>query len=148
MATKRKLESKLFKEKVRIIEYTINNPNKKQLEIASEFGIKPSTLNSWLKNKETILAKTQLESSETKLDKSRDRAVTYPDVDKAMLLWFKEMNGNPTVTLDGSTLREKANFFSVEFGHSGEISASWIERFKQRHGISRVSKHGESRVRT
>ena len=51
-----------------------------------------------------------------------------------------------TYILDGLMLLAQANSFCalLEPGSDDKINMSWIERFKQRHGIVRIKKSGES----
>ena len=139
---KRKLTCRSFKEKNDILDFFEAHPKMKKKDIALHFDMKPQTLSDIIRDKDHIRSK----ASATKFiaSQSKDRPVQYDKVDSALLIWFRETISVPDVTIDGELLREKAQKFAAELGYdSVEISSSWIDRFKKRHGIVQLKKCGE-----
>ena len=56
------------------------------------------------------------------------------DVDKAMIIWFRQKSVLPDMRLDGTILLTQGNKFRLQIDPEDktEITALWIERFKQR----------------
>ena len=140
---KRTLTSKTLAEKFQIIDFVRQNPSVKLKDVCIRFDLKPSTLSTYLKNREEIISAFQ--SGDHELHKKRIRLSMFEDVDEALLIWFKQKRAD-NCSIDGESLRIKATHFAVAFayGDSTEISPAWIERWKKRHQISSKVMSGES----
>ena len=71
----------------------------------------------------------------------------YPEVEEALLKWFKVARGK-NVPIDGPYMMQKAGELALRLGMSeGQFKASsgWLERFKERHGISFKKVCGEEK---
>ncbi|XP_033106035.1 tigger transposable element-derived protein 4-like [Anneissia japonica] len=137
---KRELSTKTYEEKYEILTFIETNPKMKRKDVAEKFNIKPNTLSCILKKKEDII-KIVEENSPVIGKLKRIKTTTFVDVDKALLAWFRQNAFIPrTLKVDGISLITKANEFARKFGHEQLINMSWIDRFKKRHGISKVYK--------
>jgi hypothetical protein len=76
----------------------------------------------------------------------RQRLSNLPEVDTALLRWFKEVHqSNVGAGITGYDLQHKAAYFAKQFdGNQGEVTMSWINRWKQRHNIVCKAICGES----
>uniref|UniRef100_H3A4R8 HTH CENPB-type domain-containing protein n=1 Tax=Latimeria chalumnae TaxID=7897 RepID=H3A4R8_LATCH len=105
-----------------------NKQYKKQ--IADEFGISPSTLNTILKSKDKILE--AYHSSDFDSARKKLRTADYKDVENVLFEWFKSVR-DENVPLSGPILVVKADELSKKLGHADfSASQSWVERFKHR----------------
>lgn len=135
-------------EKLKIINAVESNNAKpasskrKLLDIAAEFGIKPSTLSTFIKDKEKIISRSLNSdfSPSTKRFRGSDK---YTDVDKALLQWFTSCRTS-YIPISDEILNTKANFFAKKCGVEETICHSWIQRWKLRHNISSKIICGES----
>lgn len=75
----------------------------KKTEVALKYGIAKSTLTTLLKAKD----KLQNNASRFAPDRKRLGEVAYPDLGKALLLWFKRARSS-NLPVSGPILREKA----------------------------------------
>jgi hypothetical protein len=142
-AKKRKLSTKTFAEKLEILKFIKDNPQMKQKLIAEHFQIKPQTLSDLMKKRETIEAKCN--SSKFVLQRTRNRKSELPDVDHALIIWFREMASKPGVVLNGEILQMKANEFAKQMEHDNvDVSMGWIDRFKKRYGIGKIKQCGDA----
>jgi hypothetical protein len=64
----------------------------KKGDLAKEFKIAPSTISGWLKSKSNIL---QQANEGVKQDRKRNRTAKLPQVECALLLWFKDIRSRP-----------------------------------------------------
>ena len=85
-AKKWKLDCKPLEIKYKAIK-SVEAEKKKMIEIAAEFGVKPNTLSTWLKQ-ESI--KANYESYTFAAGTKKMRAADYGDVEKALDMWFHE----------------------------------------------------------
>uniref|UniRef100_UPI00398F1D92 major centromere autoantigen B-like n=1 Tax=Pristiophorus japonicus TaxID=55135 RepID=UPI00398F1D92 len=136
--TGQKYKTLTIEEKYNIIKYVEEHPEKMKKVVAQKFNIPPATLSTYLKNKERIAADHQQNFSSRR---KRMRTSSCPDVESALLGWFKQVRAANVPGLSDLILLEKANEFAEEFG-SDPVSASWISRFKNRHAIKSRSTHG------
>jgi len=71
----------------------------------------------------------------------RKRASGYPEVDFALLKWYRTQRAsNSNFIITGPLLLEKGNEIANRLGvtgnlKNGSLTPSWIDRFKERHGI-------------
>ena len=77
-AKKRKLDCKPLEVKYKAIE-AVESGKKNMIEIATEFSVKPNTLSTWLKQKESI--KANYDSSTFAPGTKKMRAADYGDVE-------------------------------------------------------------------
>ena len=89
--TKRKLSNKTYTQKYEAIMEVEKGQKTKKL-IAAEFGIPQNTLSTWLKSKDQIKEKYLAGSIEPERKKSR--GAKYPEVENALLSWFKNARSN------------------------------------------------------
>ena len=111
--SKCKIEERTYEEKIELIKYVNDHKSMKKKDIALHFEICPSTLIGILKNREKIkraCASDDLLIGATK----RIRSVNNPDVDKAMIIWFRQKSVLPDIRLDGTMLLIQANKFRLQ----------------------------------
>ncbi|XP_067896342.1 major centromere autoantigen B-like [Heterodontus francisci] len=135
--TGQKYKTLTIEEKYKIIKYVEEHPEKMKKVVAQKFNIPPATLSTYLKNRERITADHQQNFSS---QRKRMRTSAFPDVESALLGWFKQVRTANLPGLSDLILLEKANELAEEFG-SDHVSASWISRFKNRHAIKSRSLH-------
>ena len=113
-------------------------------DIAAHFKMKSQTLSYLWKNADKI--KTPHSTGDILKGSKRQRTSTHPDVKKALLIWFSQKSCRPELRLDGAMLLQQANKFLKDMCPDSDstISIAWIDRFKKRHGIVRITKAGES----
>ena len=96
------------------------------------FEIPATALSTWLKSSESIKDAYLKYSPSHKTLKT----ATYEDVEKATLKWFlcaRDQN----VPISGPILSAKAEEFANQLEiENFKASTGWLERFKERHGIS------------
>ena len=143
---KRFRHERTIEEKLKILRYYEENPLMKKKDIAAHFNMKPQTLSDLIKNSDKIRA--QRSEGSCLINFKRKRLSTQPELDKALLIWFRQNSCRPEVRIDGSMLLQQANTFlkglSVDAATQQTVSMSWIDRWKKRHGVSRIIKAGES----
>ena len=112
----------------------------KKCEIARRFGIPANTLSTWIKNRDKIFETYDANNPNRK----RQRLSMYTDVEEALLRWFTHARTN-AVAVSGPVLIAQARKFADALGYSDfQCSAGWLDRLKQRHGISGKCITGES----
>ncbi|XP_038076054.1 tigger transposable element-derived protein 4-like [Patiria miniata] len=142
---KRKLETKTYKEKYKIVKFCEANPRMRKVDLAQKFGLPRGTLYDILKNKDKIIEAVEKPDAR-KGGIKRVKQLTYDDVNSALIVWFRQKTSLPDIRIDGEMLLVQARKFAADLGHEEpeKLSPSWIERFKARWGIGRVHKAGES----
>ena len=109
------------------------HPGLKKAEIAMIFGIQPTTLSTWLKNKEKIML--SYESSTFSPNAKRMRASATPDVEKALDDWLKDAVRSDT-PITGALIMEKAESIAKGFGRKDFVcTQGWLARFQARKNI-------------
>lgn len=112
----------------------------KKSDIALRLGIPPNTLSTWIKNRDKIFSTYD----GTNPTRKRQRLSAYADVEEALLRWFMQARSN-SVAVSGPVLIAQARKFADALGHAEfQCSSGWLDRFKQRHGISGKCITGES----
>lgn len=135
---KRVLKTLSVKEKVAIIR-EVEKGVKKKSQIAKDFGIPPSTLSTFLKNKDAIL-----KNSEACGTQKRIRGPDHPDLDECVLKWFQQTR-EKRISLSGLMIRAKAEEFALSLGRNDfKASSGWLDGFKERNGICFKTVSGES----
>jgi hypothetical protein len=89
-----------------------------------------------------ILAKSD---NETNLNAKRQWIVRYPEMEFALVKWFRANQERANV--NGEVVRESATKILDRFysGHEPfKFSSGWLEAFKSRHGIRSYRRFGES----
>lgn len=114
----------------------------KKGEVAKKYGISPSTLSTFLKDRENILK--QLQTSVLAPSRKRMRKAQFEDVDAAVFKWFQDVRSR-NVPLTGPLIREKA----LEFAEMLEVenfqaSVGWLNRFRERYGVVTKCISGEA----
>ena len=110
------------------------------MNIAARLGIPPNTLSTWIKNGDKIF----LTYDSTNPSRKRLRLSPYADVEEALLRWFQQARTN-SVAISGPVLIAQARKFADALGYADfQCSSGWLDRFKQRHGISGKCITGES----
>ena len=132
---KRKLDNKSLETKYEVlIEVEKGTRSKKQ--IADQYGLAQSTLSTWLKKGEDI--KNAYLNGDFSSKRKKLRTAGYPEVEEALLKWFKTARDH-NVPISGPFMMQRAGELAVKLGiPMGEFKCSngWLERFKERHGIS------------
>ena len=117
-------------------------------EIMTKYEIKASsTLYTIVnqKNQDKIKAATDVDMRNPACKKIK--LLTYPEIDKAMEIWFREVKQNANITLDGPLMQEQALKFSNLLGITDfKASNGWLDRFKTRMNISFKKIVGEAGV--
>ncbi|GAB1598699.1 hypothetical protein Ahia01_000147100 [Argonauta hians] len=144
MTEKRKLQTKTYDEKYKIIKFVEEHPNMTKKNVAGLHNIKPQTLNDILKNREKIIKTVETPANARKGSIKRWRTVSLDDVDTALTIWFRQYSNKPDVRIDTDLLFDKANFFCQMFGYEKSVSNGWIHRFKKRYGIGKIKKADQS----
>ena len=96
-----------------------------------------------MENREKIEAECVSPDARTTAVK-KTRTETHPEIDKAMILWFRQMSLRPDLRIDGCMLLQQAKKFRLKIHPGVTTPTSWIDRFKNRYDIVHVHKAGES----
>lgn len=120
--------------KAKLIQQVEARGAKKKADIAREWGVRPSTLSTIMKNKDKIL--TQFKSQRYAAGRRRMRTAAYPDVEEALLTWFRHARA-AGIPITGPVLQGMGVTLAQELGHPEfSCSVGWLDRFKARHGLS------------
>lgn len=120
--------------KAKLIEQVEARGAKKKADIAREWGLRPSTLSTIMKNKDRIM--TQFKSQRYAAGRRRMRTAAYPDVEEALLTWFRYARA-ANIPITGPILQGMGVTLAQELGHPEfSCSVGWLDRFKARHGLS------------
>ena len=103
---KKEIQNKTY-EKLQIINYVDANKSMKLKDIAAHFSLSTSTLSDFMKNREKIEAECVSPDARTTAVKIT-RTVTHPDVDRAMILWFRQMSLQLDLRTDRCMLLQQA----------------------------------------
>ncbi|XP_037529357.1 tigger transposable element-derived protein 6-like [Rhipicephalus sanguineus] len=114
----------------------------KKVSVAQKYGIADTTVSAIWKNREKV--QQQLQGDAGSLARKRIRVSKYEDMDAALYKWFCEVRAQ-NVPVSGPMLQAKARSFATLLGIDGFNPLNgWIQRFKDRHGISYRVISGES----
>ncbi|CAG8536038.1 1294_t:CDS:1, partial [Gigaspora rosea] len=100
-----------------------------------DLDVHQSTISRLLKNKETI---------GENLSAKRQRTVQHPELENALIEWI--LQSQESIVLSDEIIIEKAKNFAklLHIPKSDfKFSHSWLDKFKKRHGLRRIAKHGE-----
>ena len=109
--------------------------------IAKKYGISPSTLSTFLKQKSKI---EQNIDADALGPQRKMRTADYEEVDKAVYTWFVEIRAK-NIPLNGPLLCERARSFARSLGFPEFMgSTGWLHRFLERYGICHKIINGEA----
>jgi hypothetical protein len=134
-----------FNAKYEIISELDKNPTANRSQIAAKYKVSNATITRiYSEQKEKILQRVQ--SGDYRNAAKRVRQVTFDDVDRELLTWFKNADAQNLEGLTGAVLLEKAQQLAQSLGHEnpGVLKLGWIERWKARHEIVHKSISGEA----
>ncbi|XP_064468658.1 tigger transposable element-derived protein 4-like [Ornithodoros turicata] len=110
-------------------------------EIAKNYGIKKSTLSTYIKNKGAIFSAHEKENMEP--SRKRLRTSAHPNVEDAVITWIKHVRSR-NLPLSGPIIAAKARDFASQMGiEDFTASEGWLTRFTARHGLTFRSVCGE-----
>lgn len=110
--------------------------------IAKKYGISPSTLSTFLKQKSKI--EQNIDADAFGPQRKKIRTADYEEVDKAVYTWFVEMRAK-NIPINGPLLCERARSFARSLGFPEFMgSTGWLHRFRERYGISHKIINGEA----
>ena len=138
--TKRKLDQKTLEEKYAAI-IEVEKGQKTKTEIAKMFNIPKNTLTGWVKKADTI------KEGYAKFGPKRRvmRLGQFDDLETALLKWFSAMRDR-NIPLSGPLLLQKAKDFAEQLRITTfKQSTGWLDRFKERHGITFKAVCGEAK---
>lgn len=129
-----------LKTKVEILR-EVENGVLSKTEIAKKYDITKSTLSTYIKNKESIIA--GYEKQQMKPSRKRLRTSAHPQLEDALVMWIKQVRSQ-NLPLSGPIIAAKAREFATKMALE-EFSASdgWLSRFKERHGLTFKTVCGE-----
>lgn len=139
-SSKRKDKTTLTnKQRQDIVTYKSKHPSITNVELVDwvkkefKLDVHPSTIGRLIKNKDDIR-----NNPTTK----RQRTVQHPELENALLEWV--LQNQERVILSDAILIEKAKTFAQMLEIPDlKFSQGWLYKFKQRHGLGQVKKHGE-----
>ncbi|XP_069701125.1 uncharacterized protein [Periplaneta americana] len=106
----------------------------KQADVARKYGFAQSTLATFIKRRKEI--EESVASGKINPGRKRLKTAATEDVDIATLKWFKEMR-TLNIPLTGPNVCKKALSFASVLGVPNfKASSGWLQRFKDRHGIT------------
>ena len=126
--------------KLKVIEEAERHKGPKK-ELCAKFDISPSTLSTFLKNKQKIRSHSEavvFSEKRRKMRLSRNQTI-----DRAFFLWIKQLRSK-SIPLSGPVIKEKANQLAREMGIDFTASNGWFYRFKARRGLAFKSISGEA----
>jgi hypothetical protein len=139
---KRKFDVKSVETKYRAL-MLVEEGKMKKADIARKFEVPSNTLSTWIKSKDKIISAyegTQFGPAVKKM-----RAAFYPNVEKALDLWFKDARSQK-IPINGPILQAKAELLASQMGHHDfKCSNGWLSRYKARHGYQFKAIQGESK---
>jgi len=133
-----------IKTKIKIIHQKLINARTID-QLAVEFGVERSTISKIVKDKEKILAKSEMD------DRCRIQPGQFDLVDKALLTWATSARAKG-LPISVRILQEKATFFYNQFKSRNahlpdkfEASQGWFCKWQQRTGFYVKTENGESK---
>ncbi|ESZ97599.1 hypothetical protein SBOR_2000 [Sclerotinia borealis F-4128] len=126
----------------RMCQYHEDNPTVKQTEIGAMFGVERSTVSKVLRQREKYLFPEDRSLSPVKRAKGK-----FPDIERALSNWVRNTQ-KQGIPLTDAAIKEKARFFATTVGnnesHLKTNSTSWLEKFKQKNGISNLRRRASA----
>lgn len=112
-------------------------------EIAKKHGIPNTTLSTYVKNKRAI--EDALEA-EVASKRRRLRPAKYPDLEKELLIWIKEIRSQ-NIPLSGPVILAKAADFALQLGYDDFAgSDGWLHCFRERYDLVFRAVSGEMKA--
>ncbi|KAG0445317.1 hypothetical protein HPB47_016809 [Ixodes persulcatus] len=106
----------------------------KKASVAAKYNVADTTVSAVWKNREQV--RKQLQQDSASLSRKRIRTSKHEGVDEASFRWFREARAK-NARVSGPMLQAKAKSFGHLFEHKGfDPLNGWIQRFKDRNGIS------------
>ena len=115
------------KQKLFVLKYKDSNPNATHVNVGQ------------------LLKQNDIKECENVSNSKRSQTVQYPDLENAMYEWVIQYQTH--VTLTDEILKEKAKQFVKLLNISEDkfkFLTGWLAKFKKRHNITKVKRHGES----
>lgn len=140
---KKKYKSLSIAAKMQILQEVEENAAVKgsKLLIAKKYGISPSTLSTFIKNKDQI-AENFVGTTSPSAKWARKPGI--PEVDEAVSIWFSDARSH-SIKFDGLMIRTKAEEFAKMLGKTDfKASDGWLANWKKRNNVSYKNEHGES----
>lgn len=135
---KRKLNQKTIAEKYEAI-MEVETGEISKTEVARRFNVPLSTLSGWLKEAASI------KEGYIKFGPGRCtmRKGNFQELEAELFKWCVQML-EQNVQLNGPFILEKARSLAVELetGNDLKLNSSWLDRFKERHGLKYKKFHG------
>uniref|UniRef100_A0A1I8M6K0 HTH CENPB-type domain-containing protein n=1 Tax=Musca domestica TaxID=7370 RepID=A0A1I8M6K0_MUSDO len=113
---------------------------KQKSELCKKYGCSLNTLNRILRNESEIKSK----ASKWKLSSKRVRNGNNIDVERALQIWFEQMQSSGAV-ISTHMLMEKAEQLAQQMNCDFTPSTGWLWRWQQRQGIKLRKIHGEQK---
>ena len=130
-----KLDNRSLEMKYEVL-MEVEKGSRSKKQIADHYGLAQSTLSTWLKKADDI--KNAFLNGDLSAKCKKLCTAGYPEVEEALLKWFKTARDN-NIPLSGPFMMQHAGELAEKLGvPSGEFKCSngWLDRFKDRHGIS------------
>ncbi|KAH8021386.1 hypothetical protein HPB51_015566 [Rhipicephalus microplus] len=108
-----KYRAKTFQEKADIL-WEVDAELLPKQDIAKKHGIPKTTLSTYIKNRRTIEDALEVEVASKR---RRLRPAKYPDREKALLIWIKQMRLQD-IPLSGSVILAKAADFALQLDYN------------------------------
>ena len=136
-----------------VYSYVDSHPNASQADIVRHFStlatgalvFDQSTLSRKLRYRPKMEARVN--SNPTALSSKRPRIVTWPDVERALYLWFLHMQNAKGEIVTGPMLQEKRSRFENEFQVPKKerlLGEGWLHSFCKTYNIREHRRHGEA----
>ena len=107
-------------------------------------GLSQSSISRYRRDAQFIHSKRE---NPSELTYKRQRHLKFPELDDALIGWFLQAQAK-NVRISGGVLRAKAEEFAIKLGipeaERLALSNSWLDCFKQRHGIREYKFYGEA----
>jgi hypothetical protein len=104
-------------------------------------------VSSWVKDEAKWRAEWEQINGASDRTAKRTRQTEHPEISEMMYLWVSKAMGDG-IPLTGEVLRQKWNSFADMAGIPQDdrlkLSNGWLGRFKVRHGLREMRRHGEA----
>ena len=118
----------------------------KLVQVARDYGTNESTVRGWRDNEQKLRQSLNSLEESGGLQRKKLKLAKDEDLDKAIYTWFcrERTKGMP---ISGPIIKAQAQKFNRELNGNEEFLASdgWLDKFKKRHGISKIAISGECR---
>ena len=137
---KRKHASLTVNQRIEICKAKADNPNLKNVELASRYNCGESTISDTLKKKEHYLSMQPGDYTGTL---RRERPSKFPTIEQALALWIDQATED-NCTLSGHIVLTKAADFAQRLNITDfKGSHGWLDRFKKRYNVQQYTRCGE-----